>query len=154
MGGKRLVRVHQGHDHLYCKSCRNAARARTRDNAGRLRKRHFGQQRLAAALCNTKAGMERPRKMTLESALHEITLAPARRDPRIAGIDLSATRTSMSCQCNPSSTSTTSLDISIRRKPPSKILRALDLSDRTWYPDSYRAIFYALTTINASNILS
>ncbi|OJA17787.1 hypothetical protein AZE42_06587 [Rhizopogon vesiculosus] len=113
---------------------RNAARARTRDSTSRLQRRHFGQQRLAAALCNTREEREKPQKMTLELALHEISLAPAQRDPKITRSIPSTAHTNTSY--NPSSTPTASLDISKRRKPPSKILRALDFSDSISYRDT------------------
>jgi hypothetical protein len=92
---------------------------------GRLQKRHFGQQRLAAALCITREEKGNPRKMTLESALHEISLAPAQRDPKILGGVPSTTQTGI--LYNPPSTSKV---IAKRRKLPSKILQALDFSDR------------------------
>ncbi|OAX39507.1 hypothetical protein K503DRAFT_81269 [Rhizopogon vinicolor AM-OR11-026] len=126
---------------------RNAARARTRDSASRLQRRHFGQQRLAAALCNTREEREKPQKMTLELALHEISLAPAQRDPKITRSVPSTTQTSTSN--NVSSTSTTSLDISKRHKPPSKILRALDFSD----PISYRDAIDRILSIPLSEMI-
>jgi len=131
MGGKRWVES-SAPGSLTLKfeppSCRNAARARTRDSTGRLQKRHFGQQRLAAALCNTSEERENPRKMTLESALHKISLAHAQRDPKITRGVPSTAQTSTSY--NPLSAYDASLDIPKCRKPPSKILQALDFSDR------------------------
>ncbi|KAG0694686.1 hypothetical protein DFH29DRAFT_1083719 [Suillus ampliporus] len=113
---------------------RNAARARTKDSTGRLQKRHFGQQRLAAALCNTREEREKPEKMTLKSVLHQINLAPAQRDAIIKGSFPSTAHTSTSC--DQSFTHNTSLDASKRRKQPSKILRALDFSDPVAYRDA------------------
>ncbi|KAG2140142.1 hypothetical protein DEU56DRAFT_798894 [Suillus clintonianus] len=107
---------------------RNAARARTKDSTGRVQKRHFGQQRLAAALCNTREERGKPEKITLNSILHQINLAPAQRDAKVKGGLPSTAHTST--LCDTSFAHCTALDTSKRRKKPSKILRALDISDR------------------------
>ncbi|KAG1887350.1 hypothetical protein F4604DRAFT_1245263 [Suillus subluteus] len=108
---------------------RNAARARTKDSTGRVQKRHFGQQRLAAALCNTKEERGKPERMSLKSVLHQINLAHAQRDAKIKGSRPSIAH-SISTSRDPSFAHGTSFGTSKRRKQPSKILRTLDLSDR------------------------
>ncbi|KAG2348022.1 hypothetical protein BDR05DRAFT_602085 [Suillus weaverae] len=115
---------------------RNAARARTKDSIGRVQKRHFGQQRLAAALCNTREERGKPKKMSLKSVLHQINLAHAQRDARIKGSHPSMAHISTSC--DPSFAHGTSFGTSEakRRKQPSKILRTLDFSDPVAYRDA------------------
>ncbi|KAG2756968.1 hypothetical protein P692DRAFT_20713473 [Suillus brevipes Sb2] len=111
---------------------RNAARARTKDSTSRVQKRHFGQQRLAAALCNTREERGKPEKMSLKSVLHQINLAHAQRDAKIKGSHPSLVpHTSTSCDL--SSAHGPSFSSLKRRKQPSKILRTLDLSDRMSY---------------------
>ncbi|KAG2107273.1 uncharacterized protein F5147DRAFT_698373 [Suillus discolor] len=113
---------------------RNAARARTKDSTGRVQKRHFGQQRLAAALCNTKEGREKPEKMSLKSVLHQINLAHAQRDAKIKG-NYPFTAHSIST-CDTSFAHGISFGTPKRRKQPSKILRMLDFSDPVAYRDA------------------
>jgi hypothetical protein len=130
MGGKRSVNIRIYHVYL-CRFriCRNAARARTKDSTGRVQKRHFGQQRLAAALCNTKEDKGRPEKISLKSVLHQINLAHAQRDAKIKGSRPSTTH-SISTSRDSSFAHGTSFSTSKRRKQPSKILQTLDFSDR------------------------
>ncbi|KAG1804735.1 uncharacterized protein HD556DRAFT_474580 [Suillus plorans] len=110
---------------------RNAARARTKDSTGRVQKRHFGQQRLAAALSNTKEGRAKPEKMSLKSVLHQINLAHAQRDAKIKA-NYPSTAHSISTSCDTSFARGISFGTPKprRRKQPSKILRMLDFSDR------------------------
>ncbi|KAG1770974.1 hypothetical protein EDD22DRAFT_11607 [Suillus occidentalis] len=112
---------------------RNAARARTKDSTSRVQKRHFGQQRLAAALCNTREERGKPEKMSLKSVLHQINLAHAQRDAKIKGSHPSRLAPHTSTLCDLSTAHGTSFSTSKRRKQPSKILRTLDFSDRMLY---------------------
>ncbi|KAG2369142.1 hypothetical protein BDR07DRAFT_1389723 [Suillus spraguei] len=118
---------------------RNAARARTKDSTSRVQKRHFGQQRLAAALCNTKEERGRPERMSLKSVLHQINLAHAQRDAKIKdSYPSTAHSSSTGTSRNPSESFAhgTSFVTSKRRKKPSKILRTLDFSDPVAYRDA------------------
>ncbi|KAH7884492.1 hypothetical protein F5I97DRAFT_1929350 [Phlebopus sp. FC_14] len=96
---------------------RNAARARTKDIAGRIQKRHFGKQRLASALCRTSN--DRVRKPKLPSVLPDMSLAHARRRSHPAEI--------AACKEAPPSCPIP------EKQPhnPSKVLQALDISDHT-----------------------
>ncbi|KAG1891754.1 uncharacterized protein F5891DRAFT_1069136 [Suillus fuscotomentosus] len=114
---------------------RNAARARTKDSTGRVQKRHFGQQRLAAALCYTKEGREKPEKMSLKSVLHQINLAHAQRDAKIKG-NYPSTAHGISTSCDTPFADGISFGTPKRHKQPSKILRMLDFSDPVAYRDA------------------
>ncbi|KAF9231005.1 hypothetical protein BU15DRAFT_82934 [Melanogaster broomeanus] len=127
MGGKRFDSPTSYHEHttISCNgSPRNAARARTKDATGRAQKRHFGKQRLAAALCRTREDSVHPIKPTLSSVLLEINLAHARRYV-VVDVPSPANQTLRSVRQHPSS----SPDDELRRRNPSKLLVALDTSD-------------------------
>ncbi|KIK98418.1 hypothetical protein PAXRUDRAFT_134236, partial [Paxillus rubicundulus Ve08.2h10] len=102
---------------------RNAAKARTKDAAGRAQKRHFGRQRLAAALCMTRE--DYLSKPTPSSVLPEINLAHARRDI-VSEVPSPADQVFRSVRLQSSS----SPHDEGRRRNASKILVALDTSDR------------------------
>ncbi|KAF8841808.1 hypothetical protein BDN67DRAFT_489364 [Paxillus ammoniavirescens] len=104
---------------------RNAARARTKDAAGRAQKRHFGRQRLAAALCMTREDRRiHLSKPTLSSVLPEIDLAHARRDI-VDDVPSPVNQAFESVRLH----SPPSPNDDKRRRNPSKILVALDTSD-------------------------
>jgi hypothetical protein len=126
--GKGLIRLFMQTILISCTgSPRNAARARTKDAAGRAQKRHFGRQRLAAALCMTREDRIHLSKPTLSSVLPEIDLAHPRRDivvdvPSPANQAFRSVRLHLPPSPNDDK----------RRRNPSKILVALDTSDRTY----------------------
>ncbi|KAG2145391.1 uncharacterized protein EDB93DRAFT_521310 [Suillus bovinus] len=116
---------------------RNAARARTKDSTGRVQKRHFGQQRLAAALCNTKEGRGKPEKMSLKSVLRQINFAHAQRDAKIKGNHPGpSTAHNTKTLCDTSITHRNSFGTQKCSERFSKILRMLDFSDPVAYRDA------------------
>lgn len=107
---------------------RNTARAKSKDIIGRAQKRHFGKQRLASALCVTQDNCVHPTAPSLSSVLPEIALAHARCD---ASTDVGATSSSKVFSRD-RLYSSTSPGYTTQRNKPSKVLGALDISDRVY----------------------